>query len=58
MTSYFSASTEVDERELLATAPDLTIGANRVRLDGACTASRSICRRETGAVARDGRRSR
>jgi hypothetical protein len=33
MRSY-AASTEVDERELLATAPDLTVGGNRVRLDG------------------------
>jgi len=34
MTSY-AASAEVDERELLASAPDLAVGANRVRLEGA-----------------------
>ncbi|MEO7271889.1 MAG: hypothetical protein ABIX28_02580, partial [Vicinamibacterales bacterium] len=33
MTSY-ATSTEVDEAELLASAPDLTVGANRVRLEG------------------------
>ena len=33
MASY-AASTEVDERELLASAPDVTVGANRVRLEG------------------------
>ena len=33
MTSY-ATSAEVDERDLLAAAPDLTIGSNRVRLDG------------------------
>ncbi|HJO37993.1 MAG: hypothetical protein QGG24_03230 [Vicinamibacterales bacterium] len=32
--SSYSASAEVDEAELLASAPDMAIGANRVRLDG------------------------
>ena len=33
MTSY-AASTEIDEPGLLAAAPDLTVGSNRVRLEG------------------------
>jgi hypothetical protein len=33
VTSY-AASSEVDERDLLASAPDLAVGSNRVRLDG------------------------
>ncbi|MAG71612.1 MAG: hypothetical protein CL471_15170 [Acidobacteria bacterium] len=32
--SSYSASAEIDEAELLASAPDMAIGANRVRLDG------------------------
>ena len=48
MTSY-AASTEVDEKELLATAPDLTVGANRVRLDGALYRIALDLPAETGA---------
>jgi hypothetical protein len=32
--SNYSTSREVDEAELLASAPELTVGANRVRLEG------------------------